>query len=150
MRVIYAGRMGRLLLLVLVLGVGAAVVWPRASAFVEPGPAESPTAAQPRARDDRPPATPRVRCPEGVADCRAVRGRVVFVERVDPDGDGDLHVVLAGEGGVTGPGLSSVDVKPSLRPARDPRIGDRAAAAGPVQKGSFGQAQVHALRFQVG
>ena len=92
--------------------------------------------------EDRP-----VRCPRP-NDCRAVAGRIVFVERVDPDGDGDLHVVLAA-GGITGPGVTSVDVRRGLRPRRDPRVGQRASAAGPVQRGSFGQAQIHALRFRV-
>jgi hypothetical protein len=75
-----------------------------------------------------------------------VRGRVLYVERVDPDGDGDLHVVVLG-GSVTAPGITAVDVRPGLRPARDPRVGDRVSAAGPVQPGSYGQSQIHALVF---
>jgi hypothetical protein len=51
-----------------------------------------------------------------------VRGRIVYVERVDPDGDGDLHVVVA-DGSITAPGLTSIDVRPGLRPERDPRVG---------------------------
>jgi hypothetical protein len=77
-----------------------------------------------------------------------VRGTVVYVERVDPDGDGDLHVVVAA-GSITLPGMTSIDVAAGLRPGRDPRIGDRASAAGPVQPGSFGQSQIHALEFHV-
>lgn len=95
-----------------------------------------------------PPALEPVRCPPDAAGCRAVTGRVVLVERVDPDGDGDLHVVVTG-GGITLPGLTAVDVRPGLRPRRDPEVGDRASAAGPVQRGSFGQDQIHALRFRV-
>jgi hypothetical protein len=83
-----------------------------------------------------------------VAGCRSVTGRIVFVERVDPDGDGDLHVVIA-DGGISAPGLTSVDVRPGLRPGRDPGIGDVATAAGPVQRGSADQAQIHALTFRV-
>ena len=97
-------------------------------------------------RDSRP--LPAAGCPPIVADCRAVRGRVVYVERVDPDGDGDLHVVVA-DGSVTGPGVTAVDVRRGLRPRRDPRIGDLASAAGPVQRGSYGQAQIHALEFHL-
>jgi len=96
--------------------------------------------------------TPRLRmarCPEGAEQpCREVRGRIVYVERVDPDGDGDLHVVVAA-GSITAPGLTSIDVRPGLRPERDPRVGDVATAAGPVQRGSIGQPQVHALVFAV-
>ena len=90
----------------------------------------------------------RARCDDGVPGCRAVRGTVIYVERVDPDGDGDLHVVLD-DGSITLPGMTAVDVAPELRPRRDPRIGDRASAAGPVQKGSYGQSQIHALEFRV-
>jgi hypothetical protein len=118
--------------------------------------------AKPRAADPAPAATAtptptprptrdvrRSRCPAGVGDCEAVRGTVIYVERVDPDGDGDLHVVLAA-GSVTGPGLTAVDVAPELRPRRDPGVGDRVSAAGPVQTGSYGQSQIHALEFRVG
>ena len=95
-----------------------------------------------------PPALEPARCPEHVAGCAEVTGRVVYVERVDPDGDGDLHVVVNG-GGISLPGLTAIDVRPGLRPRRDPRPGDRVTAAGPVQRGSFGQDQIHALRFRV-
>jgi len=71
---------------------------------------------------------------------------VVYVERVDPDGDGDLHVVGVG-GNVTLRGLTAVDVARDLRPERDPRVGDLVSAAGPVQRGSHGQSQIHALVF---
>ena len=89
-----------------------------------------------------------IRCPDAVAGCEAVSGRIVLVERVDPDGDGDLHVVVT-DGHVTAPGLTAIDVRKGLRPARDPSIGERASAAGPVQTGSYGQSQIHALRFRV-
>ena len=74
---------------------------------------------------------------------------MIYVESVDPDGDGDLHVVLEDPGSLTLPGLTAVDVAIDLRPKRDPRIGDRASAAGPLEKGSYGQSQIHALEFNV-
>jgi hypothetical protein len=116
----------------------------RREATPAPTPTATPTAtpAPRRARD-----VPRSRCPAGVAGCRAVRGTVVYVERVDPDGDGDLHVVVD-SGSVTLPGMTAVDVRPDLRPRRDPRVGDRVSAAGPVQTGSYGQSQIHALVFK--
>jgi hypothetical protein len=137
----------RVFAVVLVLGAVVAAALPiddrRTSA--EPRAAVSPT--------PEPTATPapdvrRSRCGADVAGCRAVRGTVVYVERVDPDGDGDLHVVVAA-GSVTLPGMTSIDVAAGLRPERDPRIGDRASAAGPVQPGSVGQSQIHALEFHV-
>ncbi|HWI21893.1 MAG TPA: hypothetical protein VNT22_04670 [Baekduia sp.] len=87
-------------------------------------------------------------CAAGVPDCGSVSGRIIYVEAVDPDGDGDLHVVVA-DGSITLPGLTSIDVRPGLRPQRDPRVGDRAAASGPIQIGSKQQRQIHALNFSV-
>ena len=92
---------------------------------------------------------PRLACPATLAGCHSVRGYVVLVESVDPDGDGDLHVVVAGRGGVTAPGLSAIDIRRGLRPARDPRLGDSVAAVGPVGRGSYGQRQLAAVELRV-
>ena len=80
--------------------------------------------------------------------CKTVHGEIIYVERVDPDGDGDLHVVVAA-GSLTLPGVTAIDIAPELRPARDPETGDQASAAGPLETGSYGQAQIHALEFHV-
>jgi len=90
-------------------------------------------------------AAPAPRCPADAGNCRAAQGRIIALERVDPDGDGDLHVVIAG-GSVTLPGITVLDVSKRLRPRRDPRIGDWAAGAGPVYRGSFGQRQIEVER----
>lgn len=90
------------------------------------------------------------RCPTGVPGCRATEGRIVYVERVDPDGDGDAHFVLADPQGITLPGLTAVDVRKGLRPRPLPGPGDLLSAAGPVQTGSYGQSQIHALELHVG
>jgi hypothetical protein len=74
---------------------------------------------------------------------------VLYVEAVDPDGDGDAHLVLASRQGITAPGLTIVDVKAGLRPARLPRPGDWVGAAGPVFPGSRGQSQIEATRLRV-
>jgi hypothetical protein len=143
----------RYLLPILVLAaVAVAVLLPmadRRDAPVEPARA-TPTPAEVRVRAKPEPVRDvrRSRCPDDVPGCRAVRGTVVYVERVDPDGDGDLHVVVDGSS-ITLPGMTAVDVAPELRPKRDPRVGDRVSAAGPVQVGSYGQDQVHALEFRV-
>jgi len=146
----------RYLLPILVLAAVAVAVLPidfgrdapaepaRATPTATPRPAEVRVRAKPEpVRDVR-----RSRCPDDVPGCRAVRGTVVYVERVDPDGDGDLHVVVDGSS-ITLPGMTAIDVAPELRPKRDPRVGDRVSAAGPVQTGSYGQSQVHALEFRV-
>lgn len=102
-------------------------------------------AEEPGPREKRPARVEPVRCPSDAANCRSATGRVLYIESVDPDGDGDLHVVLASEQQVSGPGITIVDVKPALRPRRDPRAGDLVAAAGPVYRGSYGQRQIEAV-----
>jgi hypothetical protein len=115
-------------------------------------PAESRQAAPPE-----PSATPapkrrdvrKARCREGVPGCQTVRGTVIYVERVDPDGDGDAHFVLVDPHGITAPRLSVIDVERDLRPDPLPGPGDLLSAAGPVYTGSYGQRQIQAteLRF---
>jgi hypothetical protein len=85
----------------------------------------------------------RAHCAAAAANCVAVTGRVLYVEAVDPDGDGDAHYVLAG-GNVTARGLSVIDVARDLRPRRLPRLGELVSAAGPVFTGSHGQRQIEA------
>jgi hypothetical protein len=94
-----------------------------------------------------PPAAPaptRARCPAGSANCASADGTILFVERVDPDGDGDAHFVLTSDESITAPGISVIDVRPGLRPDPLPGPGDRISAAGPVFRGSFGQRQIQA------
>jgi hypothetical protein len=88
-------------------------------------------------------------CPPAAGNCETATGRIVYVERVDPDGDGDAHFVLVGRGGVTAPGISAIDVRRDLRPHPLPGPGDLISAAGPVYTGSYGQRQIQAsgLRF---
>jgi hypothetical protein len=73
---------------------------------------------------------------------------VVAIQSYDPDGDGDLHVVATG-GSVTGPGITVFDVRPSLRPRRDPREGEYVTGAGPVFRGSLRQKQIQVDVFRV-
>jgi hypothetical protein len=88
-------------------------------------------------------------CPPGHPACREAEGRIVYVERVDPDGDGDAHFVIADSQGITLPGLTAIDVRKGLRPHPLPGPGDLISAAGPVQTGSYGQSQIHALELHV-
>jgi hypothetical protein len=73
----------------------------------------------------------------------------VYVERVDPDGGGDAHLVLASRPGITAPGMTVVDLEPRVRPMRLPRPGDWVGAAGPVYRGSHGQRQIEARKLRV-
>lgn len=98
----------------------------------------------------RPETVEPARCDSGRPACRSATGRIVAVERVDPDGDGDAHFVVADPQGITLPGLTAIDVRAGLRPDPLPGVGDLISAAGPVQTGSYGQRQVHALELHVG
>jgi hypothetical protein len=84
-----------------------------------------------------------------VPGCRTASGRVVYVERVDPDGDGDAHFVLASRDAITAPGISVIDVRRDLRPDPLPARGDLIGAAGPVYRGSYGQRQIEAVVVRV-
>jgi hypothetical protein len=123
----------------LVAGCGGGDDGPRARS--EP-PAATEAPSRPRAA--KPARVLRARCDRDAANCAAVTGRVLYVEAVDPDGDGDAHYVLAG-GDVTAPGVSVVDVRRDLRPRRLPRAGELVSAAGPVFTGSYGQKQIEAV-----
>lgn len=105
------------------------------------GAGDTPSSAAPRVE----PAT----CPPGAGNCRSASGVVLYVERVDPDGDGDAHFVLASRQSITAPGISVIDVKRSLRPSPLPGRGDRLSAAGPVYRGSHGQRQIEAIELNV-
>lgn len=118
---------------------------------------DSEPAATVAQRDDATPAEhrpaekplPRARCPAALTGCRTAAGRILYVERVDPDGDGDAHFVLASREGITAPGISVIDVRRDLRPHPLPGPGDRLSAAGLVQVGSHGQRQIEAVRVRV-
>ena len=113
-----------------------------------PQAAERSPAREPR---EKPPAenvTPS-HCQTGLPSCRTTEGRIVYVERVDPDGDGDAHFVVIDSQGITLPGLTAIDVRKGLRPHPLPEPGDLISAAGPVQTGSYGQHQIHALELHV-
>ncbi len=89
-------------------------------------------------------------CPAGASNCERASGRILYVERVDPDGDGDAHFVLVSDESITAPGVSVIDVRADLRPDPLPGPGDDLAASGPVYRGSFGQRQIQADRVVVG
>ena len=88
-------------------------------------------------------------CPTDLPACRTTKGRIVYVERVDPDGDGDAHFVISDPQGITLRGLTAIDVRKGLRPRPLPGIGELISAAGPVQTGSYGQSQIHAIELHV-
>ncbi|MDO8188794.1 hypothetical protein Q5424_19650 [Conexibacter sp. JD483] len=140
----------RRLLLVAVLGLSACgggdapTTRPDHPADLPPTPRE-----QREAREvaKRPPA-PSCGADTAGGNCSTAQGRVIALESVDPDGDGDLHLILLG-GSITAPGISVLDVNKDLRPKVDPKIGDWAAGAGPVYSGSHGQHQIQVTAVEV-
>jgi len=146
-------RRALLLPAVLLAGCGATAAPPGAGTPTTTSlSATAPPSTAPRSTTPAPVSTPPLepaRCP--VADsaaCTAHTGRVLAIESVDADGDGDLHVI-AGGGSTTAPGITVFDVSRTLRPARDPRPGDRVTGAGPVYRGSFRQRQIEVTTFRV-
>jgi hypothetical protein len=133
---------------------GLAVVLAFAGCSDEAGEADQ-ASAPPRSKTatesapQQQPARPRpVRCPPALANCSTASGRIIYVERVDPDGDGDAHFVIASSDPITAPGVSVIDLKKSLRPSPLPGPGDWISAAGPVYEGSLGQRQIEAVRVR--
>lgn len=115
------------------------------------------TAGRPQAghrsslQDEEEPAAelPAAHCPPGLPGCRTTVGRIIYLERVDPDGDGDAHFVVRDPQGITLRGMTAIDVRKGLRPHPLPGLGEWISAAGPVQTGSYGQSQIHAIELNV-
>jgi hypothetical protein len=114
---------------------------------------DSPRASSDRARrapdSPRRPPLPASHCPPASANCKTASGQIIYVERVDPDGDGDAHFVLTSRQSITLPGISVIDVEKSVRPDPLPVEGDWVSAAGPVYRGSYGQSQIQATELHV-
>jgi len=111
----------------------------------EPATTTSTTAAADAGREPPPPSEAlQISCPPEVADCETASGEILYVERVDADGDGDAHFVLLSRESITAPGISVIDVRADLRPRPLPGPGDLFAGAGPVYEGSYGQSQIQA------
>lgn len=140
------------LLLAGVVGCGGADDGARDAAGGEEPKVIERSVLKPRDRPAKAKAKVRVkssRCPSGHPSCRSAAGEIIYVERVDPDGDGDAHFVLRDPRGITLPGITVIDVRKGLRPHPLPGIGETISAAGPVQIGSYGQEQIHALEVHV-
>ena len=92
---------------------------------------------------------PESTCPPDLTNCVVASGRVIYVEAVDPDGDGDAHFITESKEGVTASGLTVFDVRTDLRPDPLPEVGDLVGGAGPVFRGSYGQKQIEVVEFHV-
>ena len=108
--------------------------------------APAPSKSEPTPRPQR---APSAHCPRGATGCRSVRGLVVHVQAVDPDGDGDAHLAVLDRRGLTYPGIAVIKLTRDMRPRRLPRAGDEVSAAGPVQKSSDGSREIRASELHV-
>lgn len=88
-------------------------------------------------------------CDPALANCVVASGTVIYVEKDDPDGDGDAHFVTVSKEDVTGGGLTVFDVRTDLRPDPLPGVGDLVGGLGPVYTGSHGQQQIEVTEFHV-
>jgi hypothetical protein len=104
-------------------------------------------AGEPGARKE--PSLPPSSCDPGLDNCVVAQGRVIYVEALDPDGDGDAHFVTASRQSVTLPGITIFDVRADLRPDPLPEVGDLVGGAGPVYPGHAGQKQIEVTEFHV-
>ena len=110
-------------------------------------------AADPEPEPEPKPKEPELVLPESTcpaelgSNCVVASGRVLYVEKVDPDGDGDAHFVTASGSSVTGPGITIFDVRTDLRPDPLPEAGDLVGGAGPVYPGHAGQKQIQVVEF---
>jgi hypothetical protein len=77
--------------------------------------------------------------------CEHVSGRVVWIQRRDPDGDGDRHVLIAGHYR-----LRIVKLVWSLRVPGLPKVGTRVDAVGWLMRGGSGHDEINAQRIAWG
>ncbi len=74
---------------------------------------------------------------------------MIYVEAVDPDGDGDAHFVTLSNQSITTTAITVFDVGKDLRPDPLPGRGDLVGGYGPVYQGSHGQMQIEVDEFFV-
>lgn len=112
---------------------------------------EAPNKPEPKKPEPRQsePVLPEMACPPELTNCEVASGRVIYVEAVDPDGDGDAHFVTLSNQSITSTGITVFDVKPELRPVPLPGRGDLIGGYGPVYQGSYGQKQIEVIDFHV-
>jgi hypothetical protein len=148
-KISWSGGVAAAVLLVMLLGTAFGCGEDAADRGAAASPEARSLAPDSREEEGRLKPPPPSRCPPGLASCRSAEGRIVYVERVDPDGDGDAHFVIADSQGITLRGLTAIDVRKGLRPQPLPGIGELISAAGPVQTGTYGQSQIHAIELHV-
>jgi hypothetical protein len=77
--------------------------------------------------------------------CEHVSGRVVWIQRRDPDGDGDRHLLIAGHYRLRIVKLAASMPVPDL-----PRVGTRVDAVGWLMRGGSGHDEINSQRVAWG
>ena len=80
--------------------------------------------------------------------CTAVAGRVLYVQRTDPDGDGDAHLVLLSQDSLTRRWISVVKIERDVRPPDLPGRGRWVSAIGQTYSGEKGETNLNAARVR--
>jgi hypothetical protein len=78
-------------------------------------------------------------------DCGHVRGRVVWVQKRDPDGDGDRHLIVVER---LHPRI--VKVPHDAGPVKVPSLGTRVEAIGWLVQGASGHSEIQSLYLRYG
>jgi hypothetical protein len=81
--------------------------------------------------------------------CAVAQGRVVYIQRHDPDGGGDLHVILASGQSVSFPMLSIVKFQRGKHPHPPIGWGDWVSARGYLMRGSHQKEAVVTIDYRI-
>jgi hypothetical protein len=88
-------------------------------------------------------------CRQGLGVCREISGRVLYVEEQDPDGDGDVHLVLLSRDSLTRTYISVLKLERDERPADLPGFGRWVGATGRPYIGAGGERNLDVGRLLV-
>ena len=88
-------------------------------------------------------------CRQILSVCREISGRVLYVEEQDPDGDGDVHLVLLSRDSLTRTYFSVLKLKRDHRPAHLPGFGRWVGATGRPYVGAGGERNLDVRRLLV-
>ena len=88
-------------------------------------------------------------CAPAARSCTEISGRVLYVQERDPDGDGDVHLVLLSHDSLTRRYISVVKLSRSERPEELPGFGRWVAATGRIYLGEGGERNLDVQRLVV-
>lgn len=89
-----------------------------------------------------------LRCSPEASRCREISGRVLYVERVDPDGDDDVHLVLVDRDSLTRRYISVLKL-PDDRRGDPPGFGTWVSATGTTYLGASRRTNLKVRRLRI-